>query len=82
MPEVVDKTRWVQSQKRVLSPTRNGKSKPDEGAGDGYNKRDLTPVGGRPPGAGKAVVPEDPEATAAHKRNQARRLKFAQTDSD
>ena len=60
----------------------NGKSKPDEGAGDGFNKRDLTPMGGRPPVASKAVVPEDPAAAAAHARNQARRLKYAQTDSD
>jgi hypothetical protein len=60
----------------------NGKSKPDECPGDGFNKRDLTPVGGRPPVTNKAVVPEDPAATAAHARNQARRLKYAQTDSD
>jgi hypothetical protein len=60
----------------------NGKSRPDEGAGAGFNKRDLTPVRGHPPVANKAVVPEDPAATAAHARNQARRLKYAQTDSD
>jgi hypothetical protein len=60
----------------------NGKSaKGASKAGARFNKRDLTPVG-KSHTSGGDVVPEDPAATAAHARNQGRRLKFAQTDSD
>ena len=64
----------------------NGKKKKDQkgdSSGDAkFNTRDLTPVGQRPPSARNAVVPEDPEATASRARNQHRRIKYQQTDSD
>ena len=50
----------------------NGKSKKDAPKDEGeYNKRDLTPSGAR-----RAVVPTDPEAAAAHARNQHPRVRI------
>ena len=56
----------------------------DAATDDGtFNKRDITPVGHRHTPVEKGErVPADLEATASRARNQHRRIKYQQTDSD